>query len=267
MKSAFVSVVIPTYNREGTIVRAIQSVQNQTYQNFEIIVVDDASTDHTREVIEGLKDDRIRYIRFPRNRGAGAARNTGVRAANGEYIAFQDSDDEWMPEKLEKQLISFEMNKEAKLCYTRFYYEEPKYMEWPSGEVSTEALSGEIFDRLLFGNLIGGPTIMIRKECLEERDAFVPELRALEDYEFVLRIAKKYKVSFVNELLVKAHYTEESVSKNIYNHVKAGAYLFELYKKDYIRCNIYEQKKKQLYELAEKVFDEAQLIDFCRLLQ
>ena len=107
-KTPKVSVIIPTYNRAHLVGRAIRSVLNQTYQDFEIIVVDDGSTDNTEEVVKSFNDPRIRYIRHEKNRGGSAACNTGIRAARGEYIAFQDSDDEWLPEKLEKQMQVFE---------------------------------------------------------------------------------------------------------------------------------------------------------------
>ena len=98
-----VSVIIPIYNRAHTIDRAILSVLNQIYKSFEIIVVDDCSTDNTREVIEKFGDKRIRYIRKKSNKGA-AARNTGIKAVRGEYIAFLDSDDKWLPNKLDEQI-------------------------------------------------------------------------------------------------------------------------------------------------------------------
>ena len=96
-----VSVIIPTYNRAHLIGRAIQSVLAQTYQDFEVIVVDDGSTDNTEEVVLNFGSEKMRYIRHGTNRGVAAARNTGIRNARGEYIAFQDSDDEWYPNRLE----------------------------------------------------------------------------------------------------------------------------------------------------------------------
>jgi len=93
-KNPTVSVIIPTYNRAHTIGRAIKSVLNQTYQDFEIIVVDDGSTDNTEEVVKSFRDKRIRYIQHKKNKGAAAARNTGIKSAKGKYIAFQDSDDD-----------------------------------------------------------------------------------------------------------------------------------------------------------------------------
>jgi len=109
MKNPTVSVIIPTYNRAHLVGRSIQSVINQTYQDFEIIVVDDGSTDNTEDIIKEFqkKDKRIKHIKHNKNKGGSAARNTGIRAARGEYIAFLDSDDEWMPTKLEKQTSYF----------------------------------------------------------------------------------------------------------------------------------------------------------------
>ncbi len=95
-----VSVIIPTYNRAHVLGRAIRSVLDQTYQDFELIVVDDGSSDHTGEVVATFADPRIHYLRHEKNRGAAAARNTAIKTAQGEYIASLDSHDEWLPEKL-----------------------------------------------------------------------------------------------------------------------------------------------------------------------
>ncbi len=101
--SPTVSVVIPTYNRAHLVGRAIQSVLNQTYHDFEIIIVDDGSIDNTEDVVKSLNDPSIRYTRHDQNRGGSAARNTGIKMARGEYVAFQDSDDEYLPEKVESR--------------------------------------------------------------------------------------------------------------------------------------------------------------------
>ena len=106
--SPVVSVIIPTYNRAHLIGRAIRSVLDQTYQDWELIVVDDASTDDIPGIVKGFTDGRVKYIRHDENKGAAAARNTGIQAARGAYIAFLDSDDEWLPEKLERQVQAFE---------------------------------------------------------------------------------------------------------------------------------------------------------------
>ena len=119
-----VSVIIPTYNRAHLIDRSIQSVLNQTYQDFELIVVDDRSTDNTEDIIRQFreKDKRIKYIKHDKNKGGSAARNTRIKNSVGKYIVFQDSDDEWFPEKLEKQMKIFETaSLEVGVVYTGFW--------------------------------------------------------------------------------------------------------------------------------------------------
>lgn len=98
-----VSVIIPSYNRENTIVRAVNSVLNQTYKDIEVIVVDDCSKDRTLELLSSIKDERLKFFKLEKNSGACVARNFGIEKANGEFIAFQDSDDEWLPEKLKSR--------------------------------------------------------------------------------------------------------------------------------------------------------------------
>ncbi len=103
-ENTVISVIIPTYNRETKLLMSVESVLSQSYRDIEIIIVDDGSTDHTEDAVRLLKDSRIRYIRHPRNLGASKARNTGVINANGEYVAFHDSDDVWHADKLEEEL-------------------------------------------------------------------------------------------------------------------------------------------------------------------
>ena len=105
-----VSIIIPMYNREKTIKMAVESILEQTCQDFELIIVDDCSTDNTDEVVASIKDERIRYLKNERNSGAAVSRNRALREAKGRWIAFLDSDDLWMPEKLEKQISFMEKN-------------------------------------------------------------------------------------------------------------------------------------------------------------
>ena len=109
------SVIIPTYNRAHLVGRAIQSVIDQTFIGWELLLIDDGSTDDTEKVVKRFCDHRIRYLRHEVNKGAGAARNTGIRESSGEYIALLDSDDEWLPEKLDKQLNVFRRDKSGRL--------------------------------------------------------------------------------------------------------------------------------------------------------
>ena len=106
IKLPLISIIIPTYNREYTLLFSIKSVLNQTYKNFELLVVDDGSEDDTESLVKKISDPRVRYIRHKKKLGANSARNTGIMASKGNYIAFNDSDDEWLPEKLMKQVLA-----------------------------------------------------------------------------------------------------------------------------------------------------------------
>ncbi|MBN1639415.1 MAG: glycosyltransferase family 2 protein [Ignavibacteriales bacterium] len=211
-----VSVIIPTYNRARLIGRSIQSVLNQTYQDFEIIVVDDGSIDNTREVIKEFqrKDKRINYIKHDENKGGSAARNTGIKASRGEYIAFQDSDDEWLPEKLEKQMKMFEkVSLEIGVIYTGFWrMEEDKREYIPSDKIIKK--EGDIHTELLKENFVTTQSIVVRKECFGKAGMFEEDLPRLQDWELVLRLSKYYHFKYVDEPLLVSHHSPDSISSN-----------------------------------------------------
>ncbi len=121
MNKGLVSIIIPTYNRANLVIRAIESALNQTYRNIELIVIDDGSKDQTPQIISQIKDPRIRYIRYEENRGASHARNVGLSLAKGEFISFLDSDDEFLPQKIEKQLEAFEKSENVGAVYCDTY--------------------------------------------------------------------------------------------------------------------------------------------------
>lgn len=210
-----VSVVIPTYNRAHLIGRAIQSVLDQTFQNFEIIIIDDGSTDNTEELIKELekKDKRIRYIRHEKNKGPAAARNTGIKVARGEYIAFQDSDDEWFPDKLEKQMKSFESASAITgVVYTGFWrIKDDKKTYIPSHKIKKK--EGTIHNNLLKGNFIGMPTSVVRKECFTKIGNFDIRIPYFEDWELWIRISKYYEFKYIPEPLAISYYTSGGVNE------------------------------------------------------
>lgn len=147
-----VSVIIPTYNRAHTLPASIDSVLCQTYDNLEVIVVDDGSTDGTEIFVRGLADSRVRYIKNSGNHGPAAARNLGVRRAEGEYVAFQDSDDEWRPDKLEKQMpLLLEPLEKTDLVYCEYtrYHGENRRETVPSKVLPAESKQGNILPKLL----------------------------------------------------------------------------------------------------------------------
>jgi glycosyltransferase involved in cell wall biosynthesis len=214
MEKPTVSVVIPTYNRAHLIRKSIQSIINQAYKDLEIIVVDDSSSDNTEEIVKSFKDERIRYIRHENNRGAPAARNTGIKAAKGEYIAFEDSDDEWLPQKLERQMKVFEnAPSNVGLVYTGFFRKDNDKNEYiPSSRISQK--ESDIHEELLKGNFITSSSIVARKECFEKAGMFDERLPRLQDWELVLRLSRFYKFNFIDEPLLTQSFTIGSISTN-----------------------------------------------------
>jgi glycosyltransferase involved in cell wall biosynthesis len=200
-----VTVIIPTFNRALLVIRAIKSVLDQTYQDFEVVVVDDGSSDQTQKVLRDLKDDRIRYFRHEKNRGLCAALNTGIRAAKGSYIAFQDSDDIWLPEKLEAQMKVFE-DAEPKigLVYTGawlIYGDKKTYV--PFSWVAQK--EGNVHRQLLKSNFVCNPSVVLRKECFEKVGMFEEGLPRFTDWEFFIRLSRCYDFKYLNKPLVTAY--------------------------------------------------------------
>jgi len=233
-KNPTVSVIIPTYNRAHLVGRAIRSVLNQTYQDFELIVVDDASTDNTEEVIRSFDDNRIRYIRHDENKGAAAARNTGIRAARGWYIAFQDSDDEWMPTKLEKQIKALE-NAPAKVgvVYTdmwRIYSGKKKYWHSPIIAPQDGIIYEEALDWRVMG--IGIGTAVIKRECFDRAGLFDERLPRYIDFELFVRLSKYCCFYQINEPLVNYYASPRSISFSNEASIKALMLLVEKYFED-----------------------------------
>jgi glycosyltransferase involved in cell wall biosynthesis len=212
--SQLVSVVIPTYNRRQFIVAAIESVLAQTYQPLEIIVADDGSTDGTAEELRRF-GKRVRYLAQP-NRSASAARNLGIRAAAGEYIALLDSDDLWAPAKIEKQVALLERHPEVGVIYCQGH---TLYMA--SGESHPlryePELRGDLRRRLLFGNCVTGSAsaVLIRSACFEKVGFFDETLRSAEDWEMWIRISRHFQFDSVPEPLVTIRSHGSNKSKKI----------------------------------------------------
>jgi len=215
-KNPTVSVIIPTYNRAHLVARAIQSVLDQTYQDFELIIVDDGSTDNTEEVIKGFqqKDSRIIYLEHDQNKGGSAARNTGIKASRGEYIAFLDSDDECLPEKLGKQIVHLNNNYiNAFISYTGYFKIDDK----GDSSVFKPTKHGNIYNDQLWEDHVS-PTsaVMVKRNCFEEVGLFDESLPARQDYDMWLRLSQYYIFDYIIEPLVVIHNTnKDTISSNI----------------------------------------------------
>ena len=193
-----VSVIIPTYNRRNQVLVAIASVLAQTYTHFEIIVVDDGSTDGTGRS-DWPADTRIRFLQQP-NKGVSAARNNGIQAATGELIALLDSDDEWMPEKLERQVSFFRTHPDALICQTEEIWIRNGRRANPKRK--HEKKDGDIFKDSLELCLVSPSAVMMKKELLGEVGLFDTRLWACEDYDLWLRVACRYPIYLIREPLV-----------------------------------------------------------------
>lgn len=228
-----VSVIIPTYNRAHLISRAIQSVLDQTYQDFEIIIVDDGSRDKTEQIVKNFNDNRLRFIRHNKNKGASAARNTGIKAAKGEYISFQDSDDEWFPDKLELQITAFNnVSAEVGIVYSGFYRIEGDNKVYIPTSISVKK-EGNIHNELLRRNFIGTPAVLVKKECFENVKYFDEKMPALEDWELWIELSKYYQFKYINKPLLNSYSTPNSVNTNQKNLLEAREMILANHSNDF----------------------------------
>lgn len=214
-----VSVIIPTFNRAYVLKESILSVLNQTYENIEVVIVDDCSTDDTEKVVSEINDERVVYVKNKYNQGAAASRNSGAELAKGDYLAFNDSDDLWLPEKVEHQINSL-LDSECNISYC--YLKRRKANNQNYSKVipqisEIEELNGYLYKKLLVNNFIALPTLMIKKALFISANGFNSELRSLEDYEFLLRVTQKEKVIFVDKVLVDSRDFGDGINEMIKN--------------------------------------------------
>lgn len=190
-----VSVVIPTYNRGYLIERTINSVLSQTYTNFELLIVDDASTDNTEQIISNIHDKRLNYIRLEQNTNGTKPRNIGIQNSKGDFIAFLDSDDEWLPNKLEKQLNFInQLNSEEFLCFTGLIKNNGVIEEPTKQRVLRN--NEDIMDYILIeDNLVQTSTYMLPAKIAKKVE-FNPTVKKHQDWDFCLRL-KKQDVEFI----------------------------------------------------------------------
>jgi glycosyltransferase involved in cell wall biosynthesis len=208
-----ISIIIPTYNRASLVGRAVKSVLAQTYQDFELIIVNDASTDETDEILRSFNDERIRYIRHKNNIGGSGARNTGIKLATGKYIAFIDDDDEWLPEKIELQVLRFQkVSHKVGLVYTGLEVRDNN-----SNLVKKKyppAYKGDVKLNLLESTTIGSPTPLIKKECFETVGLFDESLKSCQDWDMWKRISEQYEFDYAKGFLALSYTHHDQLSYN-----------------------------------------------------
>ncbi|MFA5038112.1 MAG: glycosyltransferase [Candidatus Omnitrophota bacterium] len=227
-----VSVIIPTYNCEKFLPDALDSVLKQTFQDFEIIVVDDGSTDNTRGLIKSYMDKhpgKINYV-YQENMGLACARNTAIRHSKGEYIAILDADDMFMPNRLEEEIAVFEKYPEVGLIHANVKNIDEKGNLLFIPERTREKMTGYIFKQIFLRETnVNIATIMFRRKCLEDAGMFDENLARLgcEDRDFVLRVAMKYKIFYLDRVVAAYRFREGSMSKDLRKMLKARLYVID----------------------------------------
>lgn len=246
-----VSVIIPTYNREKTLKRSVDSVLKQTYTNIEVIIVDDCSIDNTEEIVKSWGNSKIKYYKLEKNSGACVARNYGIEKATGEYIAFQDSDDEWYKNKLELQMKEItNSNVDLVFCaLNRIKDGQNRKEKIPGDNIEC---SNNFTNRLLMDSCVSTQTILAKKYVFN-KEKFDPELPRFQDWDLMIRISKKYKIGYIDMPLLNLYIQKDSITKNPYKAVKALEIIYNKNIEDIEKDEIlkYEFKKKKAKFLFE----------------
>lgn len=247
-----ISVIICTYNRMELLGRSIRSVLSQTYTNLELLIIDDCSADNTGEFVKGLTDQRIRYYRNENNLGLAASKNRGASLARGGLLAFQDDDDEWKPEKLATLMEVWrkEGNEETGMIYHEMQ-EHGTSTFIPSRNIPLEWKSKDIFPHMLLYPMIGATASLIKKSCLDELGGFNEKLGSIEDYEFYLRMASKYRILFVGEPLMIIYDTPGSVNKRFRSKIDTELYILDTMYEFLCEYGILQEKIDLIRQQAE----------------
>jgi glycosyltransferase involved in cell wall biosynthesis len=234
-KNPTVSIIIPTYNRAHLVGRAIQSILDQTYKDFELIIVDDGSTDNTENIIREFqkKDKRIKYICHKKNRGGSAARNTGVKNSSGYFLSFLDSDDQWLANKLRTEVKILNNNKDCIICSTGYTYIDEK-----NGKMNNKIRRGIIIKKQFVSQ-----KIVLRAECFATTDftvtrnailkigGFDEKLSARQDWDFWIRITS-IGLGIQIPIYSVIHYTmrNDQISSGIKNKLQGTEILYKKHK-------------------------------------
>jgi glycosyltransferase involved in cell wall biosynthesis len=227
MSDPEVSVIIPVYNRAGVIGRAVESVLDQTYTSYELIVVDDHSTDATIQQLGNYADARMRVLEQPENRGANAARNRGLDAARGRWIAFLDSDDRWYEHKLERQVQQMnDTPEDVGIVHCAFWSMDGLFRKYkPQGTPHT--LEGNLSSELLRHNCLGFINTLIRRSVFEKTGPLNEDLPALQDWDFHLAASTHTRYAFLREPLLEKFPQDSSISRDYTAYADAHRRIYD----------------------------------------
>ncbi len=224
-----VSIIIPTFNRSMFLSRAVNSVLHQTSHDFELIIIDDASTDFTAQVSSGFADERIKYIRHTHNQGGAVARNTGLKVAQGQYICFLDDDDELLPMKLERQLAQFQLaGPHIGVLYCGWQY----IFNSRIIKLYKPHLKGDVFPQMLAHCFTVTNALLIKAECFKKSGYFDTTLKGCQDWDMWIRIAKHYAFDYVEDILVNCHIHGQQISAKLADKIEARSIILSKYLSD-----------------------------------
>lgn len=249
-----VSVIIPTYNRARLIAETINSVLKQDYRDFEIIVADDGSTDNTKEILSPFQEKKfVKFLRLPHFGNPAKVRNLAVQQSSGEYLAFLDSDDLWLPNKLSKQMRIFQKNPQLGLIYGDCEFFGDSKLKGKKIHSLTKPKRGSVYQDLFFNsneNYIPAPTVIITKKAWQKTGGFNENLTANDDYDMWLRIAKLFPIDYVEDVIAQYRWHATNLSnlsdKTYRNLIKI--------KKNFLQQNPDYRKKislKKYYSICE----------------
>ncbi len=206
-----VSVILPVHNGQRTLKETIDSVLRQSFRDFELIVVDDASTDSSIDIINSFQDPRIKYL-YRVNKNVACSRNQGIKEAQGKYISFIDADDLWTEDKIEEQVLALEAEPQAGVVYswTEFFDDCKRY---PGSQIDYQ---GKVYDNLILENFIAsGSNILVKKEALDTIHGYDIELLSCADWDLYLRLAAKYSYVVVKKYQILYRLSSNSMSSNL----------------------------------------------------
>ncbi len=229
MQTPKVSVIIITYNRAQLLKTAMQTVLDQTFEDFELLIIDDGSPEDTENTVKAFHDPRVRYVKHAQNQGEGGARNTGVQHAEGAYIAFLDDDDEWLPNKLQLQVELLDAKPDVGFVHSaliNFYADTGEEVEIKK---PVAAVSGQVFDRLLQDNFVILSTVMARKACFDAVGPFDLSIPAGLDYDMWVRISQHYAFAYIDVPLIKYRLHRENLGSNFGLQIRGQEAFFKKY--------------------------------------
>ena len=220
-----ISVIIPVYNGDKTIRETIESVLNQTFSDFELLIINDGSQDTTLEIVSNIPDPRIKVFSYP-NAGLNASRNRGISLASGEYVSFIDADDIWTPDKLEAQLKALKAEPQAAVAYswTDWIDEKGQFLR----RANHNSATGDVFAKLLLADFVGsGSNPLIRKQAFAEVGNFDQSLVGGQDWDMWLRLAARYPFTVVPSAQILYRQSPNSWSRNVERQEKGFRRIIE----------------------------------------